>query len=265
MVGPSDERPADLPGLHNVVAYHDGYYSGSMPHGEQAFVQLAAMGVRTIISVDGAVPDVASARRHGMRYIHLPIRYNGFDEARKLEIVRATRDSIAEGPVYLHCHHGKHRSAGACATAAVSLGWMSPEEAVARMRVSGCSASYPGLYAAAAGAAVMLDSEIDRAPASLPEVSRPSTMVGAMVEIDHAFEALRLIERAGWRVPIDHPDLVPAAEAARLAEHLRELADRPETWPVVREAASGAEAPDTAFGRLMLENAAEAARLERLL
>jgi hypothetical protein len=56
-----DDRPRDYPGLHNVVAYHDGFYSGSVPEGDAGFDTIAGMGVRTIISVDGAEPDVVRA------------------------------------------------------------------------------------------------------------------------------------------------------------------------------------------------------------
>ncbi len=181
------------------------------------------MGVKTIISVDGAEPDVAAARAQGLRYIHLPIGYNGFDDTRKMQLVRATRDAMADGDVYLHCHHGKHRSAGAAATAAASLGWITPDQGVARMKVSGTAPNYKGLYSCAAGSTVLANDIIDAVPAQFPEISRPESFVLAMVEIDEATDHLKLIEKAGWVAPSDHPDLVPAAEAGRLADHLRDL------------------------------------------
>src|SRR5262249_27875258 len=144
----------DYPGIHNAVTYHDGFVSGSVPEGDAGFDTLAAMGVKTIISVDGAEPEVDKARARGIRYIHLPIGYNGFDEQRRLHLSRATRDAMADGPVYIHCHHGKHRSAGAAATIAESLGWLTPQEGVARMKVSGTSPDYKGLYACALSATV---------------------------------------------------------------------------------------------------------------
>lgn len=55
--------------------------------------------------------------------IHLPIGYNGFDENRRLELVRATRDAIQEGPVYIHCHHGKHTACGCRGGERRSPGW----------------------------------------------------------------------------------------------------------------------------------------------
>lgn len=226
---PSETSPREYAGIHNAVAYHPGFVSGSVPEGDAGLDTLAAMGVRTIISVDGAEPEVEKARARGMRYIHLPIGYNGFDERRRLELTRATRDAMAHGPVYIHCHHGKHRSAGAAAAIGVGLGWLSPEEGVARMKVSGTAANYTGLYACAASATPLDASTIDGVPPEFPSVSKPSGIVRGMVEIDEAFEHLKSIEKAGWAVPSDHPDLVPAAEAGRLADLYRSLLDLPNT------------------------------------
>jgi cytochrome c556 len=46
-----------------------------------------------------------------------------------------------------------------------------------------------------------------------------------MVAIDDVMAHLGAIERSGWTTPADHPDLVPAAEAGRLADLLRILQD----------------------------------------
>lgn len=221
--GLSDDVSRDLGGLHNVVAYHENFYSGSSPEGDAGFATLAAMGVKTIITVDGAAPDLVSAKKYGMRYVHLPIGYNGFDEQRKLELVRATRDAYASGPVYIHCHHGKHRSAGAAAAISQSLGWMNAQEGQARMKVSGTAANYIGLYKCAAASTVLGADVIDSVPADFPEIQPPKGLVKSMVEIDDVNERLKLIEKAGWKTPADHPDLVPAAEAGRLADLFRDL------------------------------------------
>lgn len=219
----SDDKPRDFAGLHNVVAFHPGFFSGGVPEGGAGFDSLKALGIKTIISVDGAEPDLVEAKARGLRYIHLPIGYNGFDEKRKLELVRATRDAMKDGPVYMHCHHGKHRSAGAAAAVAVSLGWATPDEMTRRMKVSGTAPHYKGLYACTASAVVLPTVKIDSVSPDFPEVSRPSGMVKGMIEIDAAYEHLKAIEKAGWKVPDDHPDLVPAAEAGRLADLYRVL------------------------------------------
>ncbi|GMV25255.1 MAG: hypothetical protein AMXMBFR58_12860 [Phycisphaerae bacterium] len=250
----NDQKPVDMPGLHNVVAYHEGFYSGSVPEGREGFQTLAAMGVKTIISVDGAAPDVELARKEGIRYIHLPIGYNGFEEGRKAELVRATRDAMKNGPVYMHCHHGKHRSAGAAGAVAVSLGWATPAEMVERMKVSGTAPGYEGLYACTANASVMSVEEIDAVAADFPEVSQPTGFVKGMVEIEEVHEHLLAIQKAGWRVPKDHPDLVPAAEAGRMADLLRVLG-----------ASERSQREGSEFTAWLIRDGEHAARLEDML
>jgi protein tyrosine phosphatase (PTP) superfamily phosphohydrolase (DUF442 family) len=219
--------PTDAPGLHNVVAYGPGLWSGSVPEGDAGFATLRAWGVRTVISVDGAEPDLARAQAAGIRYVHLPIGYNGFDEARKLELARAVHD--LPGPIYVHCHHGKHRSAGAAATVAVALGLMGTEQAIARMHVSGTAPGYKGLYACAAGAQPLSDAQLREARVDVPAVTRPNGFVAAMVSIDEELDHLKAIEAAGWSIPADHPDLVPVAVAGAIADHFRLLQDDKES------------------------------------
>jgi hypothetical protein len=223
---PNDDKPAEFPGLHQVVAYTPGFYSGAAPEGEAAFASLAELGVRTIISVDGAKPDVALAQRHGLRYIHLPIGYNGFDEQRRRQLARATSDALAAGGVYLHCHHGKHRSAGAVGTTAVSLGLASNDAMLARMKVSQCAEGYKGLWARTREADVLSPAQLAAVDANFPSVSPPGSFIESMVSIDAALEHLGHIQKAGWKTPADHPDLVPAAEAGIAADILRLLADK---------------------------------------
>ena len=218
------ENPFELPGLHNVVEYADGLYSGSAPGGSAGFESLEALGIRSIISVDGAAPDVTGARALGMRYVHLPIGYGGMDSTRRLEISRALKD--LPGPTYVHCHHGKHRSAGALGAGLVTLGILTPGEARARMLVSGTSPHYRGLYEGVASARKATPEELASASGSFPEVRQPSALVQSMVEIEAAHDRLLEVEKAGWRTPPEHPDLVPAAEAGLLADLQRNIDPR---------------------------------------
>ncbi len=220
-----ETRPRDFPGIRNAVTYHEGFVSGGVPEGDVGFETLAAMGIKTIISVYGAEPEVDKAASRGIRYIHLPIGYNGFDENRKLELVRATRDAMEVGPVYIHCQHGKHRSAAAAATIAASLGWQTPESGVQRMKVSGTAPKYKGLYACAIGATVLSANLIDAVPANFASVVKPSGFVKAMLDIDEVYENMKTIAKAEWNVPADRSDLVPVAEAERLAGCFRQLSE----------------------------------------
>ncbi len=215
--------PREFPGLHQVVTFHEGVISGGMPEGE-GFATLAAMGVKTIISVDGASPDVAAAKAAGLRYIHLPIGYDGCEKSRVLELTRATRDGLARGGVYIHCHHGKHRSPAATAAVAVSMGWMDATRAVERMKFAGTAANYTGLFDDVAACGALPASAIDAVNPDFPEVCTPKGMVKGMVDIDMVFDHIKDIQAAGWKTPAAHPDLVPAAEAGRLADLFRTLA-----------------------------------------
>ncbi len=220
---PADDHHAALPNLHRLT---DDLYSGGLPDGERGFAELAALGVKTVISVDGATPDVASAAAHGLRYVHIPITYAEVTQDEQLELARAIRD--LPGPVYVHCHHGKHRSPAATAAAGVALGLVSPEAGVEFMRTAGTAPNYEGLYASVTVACAFTPEQLDAAPAEFPAVRQAEGIVAAMVEVDLAFEHLSTIRAAGWRVPADHPDLVPAAEAGRLADNLRFSGEDPE-------------------------------------
>jgi protein tyrosine phosphatase (PTP) superfamily phosphohydrolase (DUF442 family) len=211
--------------LHNVHAIDPQLISGALPEGDAAFAELASMGVKTIISVDGAAPDVERAAAHGLRYVHIPITYAEVTEEETVEIARAIRD--LPGPIYVHCHHGKHRSPAAAAAAAVALGRISADDGVSFMKTCGTAPNYVGLYASVAAMAPVGGSRIDGAPHDFPAVRTPQGIVGAMVDADTVFDHLKDISAAGWTVPADHPDLVPAAEAGRLVDLLRVSGEDP--------------------------------------
>jgi protein tyrosine phosphatase (PTP) superfamily phosphohydrolase (DUF442 family) len=215
----TDTKPHEYPGLHQVVAYTADVWSGALPEGDEGFDSLARLGIKTIISVDGGATDVARAEAHGLRYVHLPHGYDGIDLLRRLELARAVHD--LEKPVYIHCHHGKHRSAAAVGSVCVALGYLKHDEAEARMHVSGIAAQYKGLFQAVRDSQPVDEATLKTADDSFPAHAKVSDMVEAMVEIDFAFENIQHIEKAGWTTPKDHPDLVPAAELGRMADHFR--------------------------------------------
>lgn len=245
-----------MPGLDNVVAFAAGLLSGSAPHREggrpAGLDTLRSLGVRTVISVDAAPPEADAAAARGLRYVHLPIGYDGIPPERCVELARAARDALRAGPVYVHCHHGKHRSAAAAAVIAVALGMDDADAMLARMRVSGTSEHYAGLYACAADASMIPPAALDAIDGEFPSVLRPEGLVAAMVEADHALAHLRTIEAAGWRTPPEHPDLVPAADAGRLADALRVSAEDDDS--------RGAT-----FATMMVESAEAASVLEQML
>ncbi len=221
------KEPADFPGLHNVVRYADRLMSGAQPEGEEGFATLAALGVKTIISVDGGKPDVDLAARYGLRYVHLPIGYSGIDPERKAHLARAVHE--LPGPVYLHCHHGKHRSAGAAAAVVMSLGIGDSATLLGRMGVSGTAQNYKGMWACASETPQLSAAQLASAPAEFPSVYRTSGMVDGMVGIDVENDNVKSCERAKWTSPEDHPDMFPAKASGGLARALHSLLDDAET------------------------------------
>ncbi len=237
--------------LHNVQEVAPGVYSGSAPEGAPAFEALRAMGVRSVLSVDGARPDVELAEACGLRYAHVPIGYDGVGDDETARIARAIRD--LDGPVYVHCHHGKHRGPAAAAVGMIALGRIETAQGVALLEASGTSPSYPGLWDSVRRCAALDPGVIGRAPEA-PSVAPVGGYVAGMATIDRAWDHLRLCKDAGWAMPSDHPDLVPAAEAGMVADTLRRLGETDE----VRARPDG-------FIAWMREAQTNASELERLI
>ncbi|MEZ6038444.1 MAG: sulfur transferase domain-containing protein [Planctomycetota bacterium] len=209
------DKAIGFPGLHNVVTYAPEVVCGGAPEGHEGLAALKAMGIKTIITVDGAAPDVKGAEALGMHYIHLPISYDTVTPERQKELAQAI--SSTEGPVYMHCHHGKHRSAAALGSALVLAGKMTPAQAVAKMEISGTSPAYKGLWKAVSEAHALPEAELHVDPKIFPSVAKTSGMVQTMSEVDLVFDLIKQAEKAGWKAPEDHPDLNAPKEAKRLA------------------------------------------------
>jgi len=218
---PSDRLNNEYAGLHNVLRVTDKLISGSSPDGDGGFESLKNLGIKTIISVDGAKPDVERARKFGMRYIHLPIGYNGVPEKQALRITRAIRDF--PGLVYIHCHHGKHRGPAAAAVARICLDEQcTVASAIDFMKKAGTDKRYTGLFDSVKSTKRPTKAELDKVPQDFPEVAKVSVLAQAMVEIDEQWEQLKLVKKAGWKVSPDHPDIDPPRVASILGQHYRD-------------------------------------------
>lgn len=212
--------------LPNCWRIHGQLISGGLPEGPAAFRQLKDLGVRTVISVDGARPDLESARAAGLRYLHLPVEYSGIDPVRQKELAKALRE--LPGPFYIHCHHGLHRSPAATAVAAVGAGWIDAADAESILQLAGTSPDYRGLYLAVRKATRLEETELAAVDCSFPEQANTPATVDTMVKLDAAFQVLEEIAREGWNPPVGHPDIDPAhttllvrelfAESVRLVE-----------------------------------------------
>jgi hypothetical protein len=216
----------EAPGVHNLFLLGTNIFSGSAPDGEEGFAALAGMGIQTMITVDGAKPDVALARKYGMRYIHLPHGYDGIGTNVQAQLVKAAQ--TVSGPIYVHCHHGKHRGPAAAAVLCMAnIGW-TPWQAEAWLKAAGTGSHYTGLHRTVREFHAPTVDQLGRLPDVFPEVAEVSGLVDSMVAIDACWNQLKAVRQAGYHAPDNHPDLQPAHEALILREHFREAARLPE-------------------------------------
>jgi protein tyrosine phosphatase (PTP) superfamily phosphohydrolase (DUF442 family) len=207
--------------LENLHRLTPKVLSGAEPHDEAAFKALSSHGVKTVISVDGAKPKVDLAKKYGMRYVHLPIGYDGVPTEKTKDLAKALIE--LDGPIYVHCHHGKHRGPAAAAAACVAGGLLSNDEAVNVLTKMGTGANYAGLWKSARTTATMPLEELKKRNVDFREIAAVPPIAEAMVHVDEKFDHLKLAQKAGWEKPKDHPDIDPPHEALQLRELLFEL------------------------------------------
>ncbi len=207
----------DVAGVENVFRISPQLYSGGTPSAAVGFKSLAKLGVKTIVSVDGARPAVDAARQSGLQYVHIPIGYDGVsgDACKSLTTVMRK----LPGPVFIHCHHGKHRGPAAAAIAAIAAGTHDEQSAMHILKSAGTGASYGGLWRDVR--------QFKKPPASMPAVKLqsyvpPQPMAKIMVAIAGRFEKIVAAQKTGW--PADAAGRKAAAQLAfLLAEDFREL------------------------------------------
>lgn len=224
--GPDDlHARGERAGIHNLAEVAPGLLRGAQPSGDAAFALLASLGVKTILSVDGARPDVEGAARHGIRTVHLPMGYSGVPRGEQVRIAATARQAAGQGGLFVHCHHGRHRGPAASGIAWMARDGCDPSHAVADMHRAGTDPKYEGLYADVAEFRPITPEDYAAVrPEDLPEAASVPDLIESMVRIDASFERMKAVRKAGWRTPAAMPDVSPAHEARILAEHYRETA-----------------------------------------
>ncbi len=213
--------PPPITGIDNLRHVAPGLLSGSQPEGAAAFEELARRGVKVILSVDGATPDVEAAHQSGLRYVHVPISYGPIQPQQRADLVEAIK--TAGGPVFFHCHHGQHRGPAAAAYCGMAMGKLSEAEALAVLKAAGTRADYTGLWDAVRK---FEPPTVHAGP--LVEAAEVKPITGAMVRIDHHWTGIEQQVKANQMV--DAKEF--SREALLLAEEFREL---PRTSPSTDE------------------------------
>ena len=217
----TDWSKLNVSGCENVFQVTESVYSGGEPHTEEALKALADLGIKTIVSVDGAKPDVETAKKYGLRYIHLPIGYDGFSRERGLQFGRVLTDT--QGPVYFHCHHGKHRGPAGMAAGMEASGQWGPSQANAFLKAAGTATKYTGLYEIIDTFTPPTNDEFASVDVSFPAMADTPPFQEAMALSDRQKDNLALAEKVGWKTPADHPDIAPPHEALQLRESFAEI------------------------------------------
>ncbi len=210
----------ELAGIENAFQLGPRLWSGGEPHGDAAFSALAAVGVTTLVSVDGARPDVEAAQRHGLRYIHIPMGYDGVPSGAAASLAAVSKTK--EGEVFVHCHHGKHRGPSAAAVIARAAGAWDAVQAEAWQKAAGTSPDYPGLYRSVREFQMPSDALIKSAGGNQQSAVKPAGLVESMVTVDGQTEALADMKAAGWKPIPALPDETPVQAARLLNEQFRE-------------------------------------------
>jgi len=224
------EIPEEMTGLHNVFHLSDSIISGSEPHGTEALEHIRDMGVKTILSVDGKVPDAETAAALGMRYVHIPIQYKGMTKDELAEISKTFRE--LEGPFYVHCFHGKHRGPAAAAVGRIVLDGADRQTAIGEMRqYCGTSSKYEGLYRDVATAYIPPPKETSKLDFDFPARKEPRGVTGVMVHLSRSNDNLDLLKKRAFAVDPEHPDVDPLNEA----EKIHQAFELSMTFPEVRE------------------------------
>ncbi len=207
-------------GIHNLHQLSDRIYSGSSPDNDNGYAELKAMGITTIISVDGAAPETEKAKALGMRYIHLPIGYDQVPADKAVLLAQAMKQT--QGKVFVHCHHGRHRGPAAAAVCVMTdEGWAN-DKAIAWMKQAGTSADYPGLYRSVEAFKVPDAAALSK-PVDFPQRAAVPALAKAMVDVDERWEHLTASRKVAFAAPPVHPDVDPPHEALLLAQAYREM------------------------------------------
>ena len=214
--------PQDHDDLKNVFRLGKNIVSGGEPRSEQALERISKMGVKTIISVDGKVPDEKTARKYGMRYVHVPLNYCGIKKDELLRLAKTYRE--LPGPFYVHCFHGRHRGPTGAAVGRLVLDGVPRERALAEMRQwCGTSRQYAGLFAAIARAEMPSAAITAKYAWDFPAAHPMGGFRNAMVSMARYHDNLTKLQGREWKSDPAHPDIDARNEAEKLAGFLSRL------------------------------------------
>jgi len=111
------------------------YYRGAQPKGRD-YADLAALGVKTVIDLtkDGDSQEPSLAQAVGMKFYRIPMTTHDTPSAEKVAQFLKLVDDPANGPVYVHCQGGRHRTGVMTAIYRMSNDHWTADQAFAEMK-----------------------------------------------------------------------------------------------------------------------------------
>lgn len=131
----SAQKAVTPPRIENFGKVNDNYFRGSQPtHAHLA--ALKAMGVKTIIDLRrDFVPEERDwARELGLNYFNLPLKASQPATKEQTEYFLQLVNDPANGPVYVHCKGGRHRTGAMTAVYRITRDGWTAEQAFAEMK-----------------------------------------------------------------------------------------------------------------------------------
>lgn len=162
----------------------DLYFGGSPEENDFAF--LKAQGVKSIICVDGAKPDLKSSKAQNILYRHVPVTYDELGLEQQKMLVKAY-DELPK-PVYIHCHHGKHRGPAAVAIILKNHHDWKNDSLIQFMEKAGTSKHYNGLYQSVSESKKLPQKDWQKL--HVPESAKVKALARTMAELDRIWVRL---------------------------------------------------------------------------
>ena len=130
----SAQKVVTPPGIKNFGKVNDNYYRGSQPNKSQV-AALKAMGVKTIIDLrKDYIPEARQwAKDAGLNYFNLPLLPGRRATKEQTEYFLRLVNDPANGPVYVHCKGGRHRTGAMTAAYRITHDGWTAEQAFEEM------------------------------------------------------------------------------------------------------------------------------------
>lgn len=214
---PTEPQKIEIAGIKNAYRVSDRIYSGSEPEGDAAFEALKQLGITTIVSVDGAKPDVATAKKHGLEYVHDYFGYGGVPKGAQEVLAKVVREK--KGPIFIHCHHGMHRGPAAAAIAWCLDSGADAAKREAFLKAAGTDPEYAGLYRDVKD----FDPEKVRdANPKLLESQKGESLHNAMAQLGDDWDVIKTAHEGMWLDPVEKPEDAPTARALLVMQNFKE-------------------------------------------